>query len=54
MANLADKMAALLPRAEGNPAAMIWVAHLMRKDGHRERVLSLCHKALAWRPPTLN
>ena len=47
MANLAGKIAALLPRAEGNPAAIIQIAHLMRKDGQRERALSLCHKALA-------
>jgi hypothetical protein len=50
MANLADKIAALLPRADGNPAAMIQLARLMRKDGQRERALSLCQKALALAP----
>jgi predicted RNA methylase len=50
MAKLADKIAALMPLAEGNPAAMVQIAHLMRKDGQRERALSLCHKALDLAP----
>jgi type II protein arginine methyltransferase len=50
MANLAEKIEALLPRAEGNPAAMIQLARLMRKDGQRERALSQCQKALALAP----
>ena len=29
---------------------MIHVPHLMRKDGQRERALSLCHKALVLAP----
>jgi hypothetical protein len=37
MANLADKVAALLSRVEGNPGAMIQVAHLMGKDGQLDR-----------------
>ena len=50
MAELASKIAALMPLAEGNPAAMIQIAHLMRKDGQWERAIALCHKALALAP----
>ena len=50
MAELRDKIAALLPRAEGNPGAMIQLARLMRQDGQRERALGLCRKALALAP----
>ena len=49
MANLADKIAPLLPRAEGNPRDGSG-RHLMQKDGQRECALSLCHNALALAP----
>lgn len=51
MAKSADMIvAALLPRAEGNPAALMQLAHLMRRDGQPERALRLCHEALALAP----
>ncbi len=50
MAELADKIAALMPHAEGNPAAMIQVARMMRRDGQREQALAQCRKALALAP----
>ena len=50
MANWADKMAALFAAGGRQSGRYDWVAHLMGKDGHRERVLSLCHKALALAP----
>jgi type II protein arginine methyltransferase len=39
-----------MPLAEGNPTAMIQLAHLMRKDDQQEHALSLCHRALALAP----
>jgi len=50
MAELTEKIAALVPLAEGNPAAMIQVAHMMRKDGQPEQALAQCQKALALAP----
>jgi len=50
MAELADKIAALVPHAEGNAAAMIQVARMMREDGQREQALAQCRKALALAP----
>ncbi|MEG3149768.1 50S ribosomal protein L11 methyltransferase [Sphingomonas sp. ZT3P38] len=50
MENLADGLAALLPRAEGNPPAMIQLAGLMRKAGQVEQAIALCRGALALAP----
>ena len=50
MGTLGDGLAALLPRAEGNPAAMMRLAALMRKDGQSEQALALCRRALALAP----
>jgi tetratricopeptide (TPR) repeat protein len=50
MSELADKIAALMPQAEGNPAAMIQIARMMRKDGQHEQALAQCRKALALAP----
>jgi type II protein arginine methyltransferase len=50
MAELADKIAVLVPHAEGNPAAMIQVARMMRKDGQHEQALAQCRKALTLAP----
>ena len=50
MAELAGKIAALMPHADGNPAAMMQIAHMMRQDGQREQALTQCRKALALAP----
>jgi predicted O-methyltransferase YrrM len=50
MTELADKIAALLPRTEDNPNAMLLLARLMRRDGQGESALDLCRKALALAP----
>jgi type II protein arginine methyltransferase len=50
MVELADQIAALMSHAEGNPAAMIQIARMMRKDGQREQALAQCQKALALAP----
>jgi predicted nicotinamide N-methyase len=50
MAELADKIAALMPHAEGNPAAMILLARMMRADGQHAQALTQCRKALALAP----
>ena len=50
MAELADKIAALVPHAEGNLAAMIQLARMMRKAGQHEQALAQCRKAIALAP----
>jgi type II protein arginine methyltransferase len=50
MAALADKIAALLPQAEGNPTAMLHLARMLRQDGRLEEALILCRRALALAP----
>lgn len=43
-------IAALLPKAEGNPAAMLRLAQFMRKDGQLEAAHMLCRRVLALVP----
>ena len=50
MAELRDQIAALESRALGNPAAMLSLARMLRKDGQNERALAMCHAALALAP----
>ncbi len=50
MAELTQIIAALLPQAKGNPAALLHLAQLLRKDGQRQRALALCQEALALAP----
>jgi len=45
-----DQIAALEQRAEGNPAAMLALAPLMRDDGQEQQALALCRRALALAP----
>lgn len=46
MVTLADKISALLPLANGNPAAMIQLAYMLRKDGQPARAVALCEEAM--------
>jgi type II protein arginine methyltransferase len=50
MVALKDAIAALEPKAAGNPAAMLGVARLMLQDGQSGRALALCRAALALAP----
>jgi len=50
MAELKDKIAALESRVAGNPAAMLSLAHMLEKDGQKEKALALCRSALSLAP----
>ena len=50
MKKLTDGLAALQPKAEGNPAAMVQLAGLMRRGGQVEQAVALCRRALALAP----
>jgi type II protein arginine methyltransferase len=50
MGNREDGLAALLSKAEGNPAAMMQLASLMRKTGQVEQAVALCRRTLALAP----
>jgi hypothetical protein len=47
MVESADRIAALMPHAEGNSAAMIQIAN---RDGQSEQALAQCRKALGLAP----
>jgi SAM-dependent methyltransferase len=49
-ASLKDQIAALKRYAEGNPAAMLALAPLLRDDGQGQEALALCRRALALAP----
>jgi predicted RNA methylase len=47
---LRTTIAALLPRVDDNPAAMVQLARLMQKDGQSEEAMALCYSAMALAP----
>jgi type II protein arginine methyltransferase len=50
MAELKDQIAALESRVLGNPAAMLSLARMLRKDKQNARALAMCRAALALAP----
>jgi type II protein arginine methyltransferase len=50
MQNLGATIAALLPRANENPTAMVQMARLMQKDGQSDEAIALCRRAMALAP----
>jgi type II protein arginine methyltransferase len=50
MSDRSQALDALLPLAEGQPRAMAHLARLLQEDGHPERALDLCWRALAASP----
>jgi type II protein arginine methyltransferase len=50
MAALKDKIAALEPHVQGNPAAMLSLARMLNDDGQEKRALALCRSALSLAP----
>jgi predicted nicotinamide N-methyase len=50
MAEFKDKIAALESRVQGNPAAMLLLARMLRDDGQKEKALAMCRTALSLAP----
>jgi SAM-dependent methyltransferase len=50
MAELREKIAALEPRVQGNPTAMLLLARMLQADGQKEKALAICRKALSLAP----
>jgi len=50
MPERAAAIAALLPKAEGNPRAMLQLAKLLRDDGREADAVALAHRAMALAP----
>jgi len=46
MAELKEMIAALEPRVQGNPTAMLGLARMLQKDEQREKAHAMCRAAL--------